>query len=365
METSTDILIIGGGIAGCIAAIALADTHKVTIIDKLNQPTDRIGESLAPAAQRILKALDLWQDLVTQSETIFINNLGMQSYWGSERVQIVDHLRNPDGFVKSLNRKAFETYLRQTAEKRGVHCLWNTKFYDAIYKDQAWEVTIQSNTIPSKQKQISAAFIIDASGRQSHFARHLGIKRHVEDKLIATWVTLPNTKTNTMSTISASESGWWYSAVIPNNKRVVAYHTDSDLVNKKDYKTKATFLKLAQSHPHISELVFNAKEDLVYQGIVAANSTKLKQVSGANWAAIGDAALSFDPLSSQGMFNAMANAMQLKDMINTYGFDEKLTAQYQQQIESIWQHYLKHKSLFYKAENRWKKAEFWKRRSVV
>lgn len=70
------------------------------------------------------------------------------------------------------------------------------------------------------------------SGRQSHFAKSLGIKRQVEDQLVACWVTLPNSRTNTMSTISASENGWWYSAVIPNDKRVVAFHTDADLVPK-------------------------------------------------------------------------------------------------------------------------------------
>jgi 2-polyprenyl-6-methoxyphenol hydroxylase-like FAD-dependent oxidoreductase len=106
----TDILIIGGGIAGCIAAISLVDSHRVILIDKLLEPKERIGESLAPTAQRILKQLNLLEGLEKgiAHEKIYQQNIGMQSYWGSNQVHIVDHLRNPDGFVKSLNRKAFE-----------------------------------------------------------------------------------------------------------------------------------------------------------------------------------------------------------------------------------------------------------------
>ena len=48
-------MIVGGGIAGCIAAISLIEFYEVTLIDKLAIPKEKIGESLAPAAQRILK----------------------------------------------------------------------------------------------------------------------------------------------------------------------------------------------------------------------------------------------------------------------------------------------------------------------
>jgi flavin-dependent dehydrogenase len=77
---------------------------------------------------------------------------------------------------------------------------------------------------------------------------------------------------------------------------------------------------------------------------------------------LGDAALSFDPLSSQGMFNAIASALQLtkllikQDFIHNTDTHKELQFQktYTQQIDNIWQHYLQHKKLFYSAEMRWK-----------
>ncbi|GAA3649868.1 NAD(P)/FAD-dependent oxidoreductase [Flavivirga jejuensis] len=373
MDQKTDILIIGGGIAGCIAAISLIDTYHVTLIDKLSEPKERIGESLAPAALRILKQLDLLDGMKNQLDPIYQTNFGMQSYWGSDQVHIVDHLRNPDGFVKNLNRKAFESYLRKSAEKRGVKCSWNTQLYKSTYLDSKWEVQVKSNDKNSENHSISASFVIDASGRQSHFARSLGVKRQIEDKLIACWITLPNNTENTMSTISASEHGWWYSSVVPNNKRIVAFHTDADLITKNEFKTTKSFLKLSKGNKEISELLKSNENTIEFQGTVAANSTKLEQVADQQWAALGDAAISFDPLSSQGMFHAMASALQLKELIIKFDFIadlnsqkmEKFKAAYTNQIEEIWKHYLKHKKIFYGVEMRWKEASFWRRRHDI
>lgn len=362
VKEKTELLIIGGGIAGCIAAISLIDRYQVTLVDKLLVPMERIGESLAPASQRILKELDLLEGLENQIGTLYRKSVGMHSYWGSDQVHLVDDLRNPDGFVKNLDRKAFETYLRKTAEARGVNCLWGSKLYRSIYEDTHWKVQLRTNDESLQTHTISADFVIDASGRQAHFAKSLGIKRLVEDKLVACWVTLPNTKTNTMSTISASENGWWYSSVVPGDKRVVAFHTDADLVAKNELKTTESFLKLAESNPAILELLQEQKDTITFQGTVAANSTKLEQVAGQQWVALGDAALSFDPLSSQGMFHAMASAMQLRALLLHHGFTDALQKNYTQQMEQIWYHYLKHKSIFYQAETRWKESAFWKRR---
>ncbi|WP_420553581.1 NAD(P)/FAD-dependent oxidoreductase [Tenacibaculum aiptasiae] len=374
INLETDILIIGGGIAGCIAAISLAHTHKVIIIDKNTAPSDRIGESLAPAAQRILKQLNLLEDLektTQQHNPVYIKNMGMQSFWGSNQVHIVDHLRNPDGFVQSLNRKSFESFLRDSAVKRGVKILSPLKLQTSKLENNYWYVTAKTTEkTTEKAYYIKSKFVIDATGRQSHFVRSLGVKRNTIDKLIACWATMPNYLQNTMSTISASENGWWYSAVVPNNKRVIAFQTDADLIDKNEIKKVDFFIELAKKNKAMESILKESKSTPSLHGTVAANSSKLTQVIGKQWAAIGDAAISFDPLSSQGMYNAMATAMQLTSLIIKYDlvhhFDiekEKIVQEkYNQQINTIWQYYLQHKKLFYSAEMRWKHSPFWKRR---
>ncbi len=378
MKTSqsnlVDIAIIGGGVAGCTAAIALATTYKVAIIDKLDEPIDRIGECLAPAARRILKRLNLLDELEKEIEIstkkIQQRNNGMQSYWGYDKVQIVDHLRNPDGFGWQLNRKEFEKFLRTHTEKRGANCFWGYKLFQCKYDDKHWTLTFTPTNKGSENIVIKSKFVIDASGRQSHFARKLGIERHVEDKLIACWATLTNEEVTTLSTISATELGWWYTAPLPNNKRIMALQTDSDLIERANLKSKDSFLKLAEDNVQMKNILIKNKQPIQFNGIVSANSTKLKQVVGQQWVALGDAAISFDPLSSQGMFNAMANAVQLSDLIQQHQVLTNLNfqknnpfkSQYTEQINHIWEHYLQHKRFFYGQELRWEEYDFWKRR---
>ena len=350
-----DVAIIGAGVAGCVAAIALSPTHNVVLIDKMAEPPERIGECLPPAARRIFHRLGL---LAEFNEQPHILSQGMQSYWGSEQVQVVDHIRNPDGFGWHLNRQAFELFLRESARQRGAECIWPTKFTSSHYEKDYWRLTTDISGC------IQAKFVIDAGGRQSPFARQQSIQRENVDKLIACWATIPDETQNRMGVIAATNIGWWYSAPLPNNIRVIALQTDSDLVDTKVKKDLATLIQQALSCPAMAKLFAGLNHSTetsgaVHHGVTAANSTRLTQVAGQHWAALGDAAISFDPLSSQGMFNAMASAMQLADLIRT---QKEVQDEYKRQIEQIWQHYLMHKSAFYRQETRWRNSPFWRRR---
>ncbi|WCT10322.1 NAD(P)/FAD-dependent oxidoreductase [Mucilaginibacter jinjuensis] len=371
-----DIAIIGGGVAGCTAAIALAKFYSVVLIDKLEEPPIRIGECLAPATRRILKQLDLLEGLERADKTIkeglHLKNIGTRSYWGSEDVHIVDHLRNPDGFGWHLDRHAFEIYLRETALQRGVNCLWPARLRNVDYKDDHWNLSaVMADGIDRQQiYNYTAKFVIDASGRQSHFARKMDIDRQHFDKLVAYWATIPNLEQNQMSTISAGELGWWYSAPLPHAKRVIAFQTDSDLLKGGSIRTVDEFIELAQSDREMAMILEKVGRQIEIHKTASANSTRLTKVAGKQWAALGDAAISFDPLSSQGMFNAMASSVQLTELITTLDLLNNMEpatmhefeSRYTKQIDQIWMHYLNHKSIFYRQERRWKDAPFWRRR---
>lgn len=172
-----------------------------------------------------------------------------------------------------------------------------------------------------------------------------------------------------MSTIVSVESGWWYSAVTPQDKRIISFHTDADLVPKKEFNTKTYFYEQAQRVAPIKTLI-SSENNLNFQGVVGANSTRLEEFCGDGWVAIGDAAISFDPLSSQGMFNALVNAVQLRDNllknnhIITLNKSVRLNfiSEYNSSISKVWAAYLAHKNLYYSVEKRWPNHAFWRRR---
>ena len=382
---TTDIAIIGAGVGGCIAAIALhqalGENCTITLIEKSDQAKTpqhethqtpvKAGENLPPAAERILKKLGLYRRFISANQQGHMAqaSMGMQSYWGNDQRQIVDNLSNPDGFGWQLNRSAFEKFLKECATEQGVKIHWSTTVCESIRHEEYWKCQLQTG---EDRINLNAKFIIDASGRRASFARQQGAKRQALDRQVAYWATIANNTENQLSTIVTCPYGWWYSAALPNQQRVVALHTFSDLVPKNLRKNVYDFLMLARAIPQIAPLISTSVN---YHGVTAANTCRMSQVAGSHWAAIGDAAVAFDPLSSQGMFNAMATAMQLSDLIkasdilNTESLPQRENQEksiehaYEKQIDSIWRHYLGHWQHYYQQEKRWLDQTYWRERN--
>lgn len=373
LHTETDVLVIGAGIAGCIAAISLSDRYRITLIDKLAGPVDRIGESLVPAARRILKKLNLLTDVQDTNADLWIESPGMQSHWGTDRMHLVDHLFNPDGSVLLLDRKGFEIFLREKAVERGVRGFWPVTYYSSLYDYDGWEVIVRSDENRPRGGRthcIKTRYVIDASGRQARFARSQKIPREHFDNLVTYWASMPDETKNRMSTISSEEKGWWYSAPVPHSNRVMAFQTDPDLIDRRAYSDESYFLSIAKENKEMNKLLEHSSGPVTFHGSVSSNSSRLSQMAGNQWVALGDAAMSFDPLSSQGMFHAMASAMQFCDLIRQSDCIshpdaqnmEQIKEEYTEQMDQIWQQYRLHHRMYYLSEQRWKDNPFWSRR---
>jgi flavin-dependent dehydrogenase len=87
----------------------------------------------------------------------------------------------------------------------------------------------------------------------------------------------------------------------------------------------------------------------------------LDSVTGRGWIACGDAAMAFDPLSSQGIFNALYTGMKAGGAVSSaIGGDNSLLAAYGSRLSQIRAAYLQHRSQIYSSERRWPDAPFWK-----
>lgn len=112
--------------------------------------------------------------------------------------------------------------------------------------------------------------------------------------------------------IEATESGWFYTSQLSHNRRVVAYHTDDRDTTSKTARKLDGFLELMHTRTtHISSIIRSGHYDVLnepgvaYPGCTAAGSSYLQPPCGPNWCAVGDAAMAFDPLSSQGIITAL------------------------------------------------------------
>jgi flavin-dependent dehydrogenase len=99
--------------------------------------------------------------------------------------------------------------------------------------------------------------------------------------------------------------------------------------------------------------------------ICAAPSFLLDKVAGKGWLAVGDAACAFDPISSQGIYKALADGVHAARVIVASLRGSAIeTGEYQISVAARFQHYLQNRNYFYGLERRWPTSRFWTRRQA-
>ena len=194
----------------------------------------------------------------------------------------------------------------------------------------------------------------------------LGARRRRHDKLVCVWLygSDQNTLRDSRSYVEAAEHGWWYTASLPEQRRVLAFHTDSDLPVARALRSPGSLLEVAMNVTGLAAQLksagFVADAEIAF---TAAHSATLEPVAGDRWCAAGDAAISFDPLSSQGLFNAMytglaaAEACDRRLSGDVAAFDEYIRG-----LRRIETAYFGHLDFWYGQETRWQESAFWHRR---
>jgi flavin-dependent dehydrogenase len=90
---------------------------------------------------------------------------------------------------------------------------------------------------------------------------------------------------------------------------------------------------------------------------VDASGAATEPPAGPGWLAIGDASLSFDPLSSQGLFHALYTGLRGAQAVLA-GTSDALGA-YAARIAAVRRRYREHRAIVYALEDRWPTAPFW------
>ncbi|MBL4661041.1 MAG: tryptophan 7-halogenase [Alcanivoracaceae bacterium] len=211
---------------------------------------------------------------------------------------------------------------------------------------------------------ITAKFMVDATGRSGKLLNQLSIKTKIYDRLAARCVVYHRHANNDQRTlIESTENGWWYSAEIPGNKHVIMYFSDTDLPEYKSIKSFQEFCKQLNKTTHIKNTVSNkleARDPIVYS--FCAQSTQAERVADDNWLAVGDAAIAYDPLSSQGIWQALLGAEMASNTIIKEFTNNLIDLDYVHWISSQAKEYWKLHKGFYAQEKRWVNNQFWQRR---
>jgi len=162
--------------------------------------------------------------------------------------------------------------------------------------------------------------------------------------------------------IEAVETGWWYSASLPDSRLVIAYMTDADLYARGGRHSAVKWLEQLSRTVHTwarAEGRLLVSQPLVFQ----AASSRLDRVHGDNWLAVGDAAIAFDPISGQGVYRALESGIRAGDAVKAFLEGEpREVVRYADRVGEIFNQFLLQRAKYYGQEERWTNCSFWQRR---
>ena len=359
MSARCEVVIAGGGPAGAAAAVVLARAGRsVVVVERSAYDQTRIGETLPPVAQKPLAQLGMWERFLMQEHAASPANL---SAWGSEDLNETHFIFNRHGNGWRLDRRRFDAMLASSAVKYGAHIHTGARISACRESSACWELEyVQNGTV----RDLKAEFMIDATGRASLLARKTGAKRVRLDRLvgIAGIFAAREDDQDFRTLVEAGRDGWWYYALLPGARAIAAYMTDADLAPKGRARLVAHWRHELGKTVHIRSRLAGLElcEPL---RLMPAATEVLNSLGASNWLAIGDSALSFDPLSSQGIYRALQSGLLAGENIQAF-WKSRRTASVELSVwaQKTFNVYWEKRRTYYQREGRWPDSTFWTRR---
>lgn len=360
-----DVVILGGGPAGTATALSLrqyAPSLSLAIIEQSTYNKVRIGETLAPIVQPLLEQLGVWDDFLTEEH---VPAYGSCSAWGSDQLLDNEFIYHATGRGWHLDRRRFDAMLAREAASRGVTSYSGSSFIGSEMTGHSrWRLKVRTEN--GSEIAIEAAFVVDATGRLAVFASQQHIRKVLLDQLLGVFVFFGfdsgSPMTDTYTLVEAWEEGWWYSALVPDEKIAVVCMSDIDIVKRRRLNSSAEWLELMNETRYTKARVRLAKP-LAAPSVHAAYSHRLERMTGDAWLAVGDAATTYDPLSSLGIFKGLRSGIMASYAIGDYftGSSSSLE-KYEAILAREFEEYLVTRADYYGQERRWENSSFWQRR---
>jgi flavin-dependent dehydrogenase len=376
-QAAYDVAIAGAGPAGAAAALALARTgRRVLLADALAQDGSalRIGEGLAPGAASLLRELGVLRRTVGDVHRPCVGTIAS---WGKGAAHAHDFFTSLAGDSLLLDRVRFDAMLRDAACEAGAQLLTDKRLrVDVVEAQSGADLHHATLWDPTGVEQpIRARWVIDATGRRASVARSLGAVRRRAESLVALWLQLEAARISNRDAdhdadadariwVEAVREGWWYSALLPSGQRLVALVCDASLPRAAGLLDTERLWQQLQQAPLLRDLcALHAYRPVARVRSTEAGSAALDRAAGERWLAVGDAAISFDPLSSKGIANALYSGLQAaKAIIAAQAGERDAPYRYAAHLGDIYAHYRAQQRSFYAMETRWPDAPFWRAR---
>ncbi|NRO95118.1 FAD-dependent oxidoreductase [Paraburkholderia sp. NMBU_R16] len=359
---TTDVAIVGGGPAGAAAALTLAryTAHRVTLIEASDYAGVRIGETVSAGIVPLLDYLGV-DSACLQPERLVAT--ASAAAWGTPELVVHDAIFSARGAGWHLNRAAFDAALAGAAAEGGATLLSGMRMRRAHFDDGVWHLLLDDGVLGARE--IVADQVIDATGRRARFARAAGAQRRVLDHLVGLVAYMDLSENDALgcsTLVEATDDGWWYSAPLPHARAAVAFMTDGDIVRQRELLRAPAFAALLRATQHTAARFAGLPLPGAPRAY-PAESQYLSICSGPGWVAAGDAAASFDPLSSLGIGHAIASGIHAARIADErMRGSDALARSYNADVARNFASFAAAQRSLYGLEQRFRERPFWARR---
>jgi len=360
------VVIVGGGVAGCATALALArrGIAGVAVVEMQRRATWRIGEAIPPAGNRILRGLGLWEDFLGQDH---LPSAGSCASWGNPELGYNDFLLDLQGKGWHLDRAAFDAMLSGAVEARGAELMRGHRLRAAERGRDGLHV-LSFERDDGVRVRIAADILVDATGIAAGAVRRLGVARNQIDCLAVVSAVFDLADADAVPSqtlLEACEDGWWYAAKLPNQRMIVALAVEPS--RRRRFGEIGIFRAALRATRHVARWLERGKAALADRFTLAtalAPSAILSRVVGDRWLAVGDAASACDPITAQGIVKALCDGEAAADTIAAHlaGAGDAPLLAYQEGVFARFRDYLRLRQHLYGRERRWPQAPFWQNR---
>ncbi len=319
-DIHVDVLIIGAGPSGCVAASHLHNQgKKIKVVEKNIFPRFVIGESLLPRCMDHFEEVGLLDVL---------KDFGFEKKYGA-RFLSGDIVCNFDFSKKhtkgwdwtwQVTRADFDNVLATELIRRGVDLSFSQEVVDVVFDDDGTSVTSIKDDNGALYK-VHAKHIIDSSGygrvlprllgldKASNIPEHSSIFAHVKD------VKRPEGVEGTLITFDVLDTDTWF-WVIPfsNGDTSIGFVGKTEFIESFKGDTSE---RLKAMLKHSSYYYERFKDlDFKFPPICIKNYSKsVKQLYGKGYALTGNSAEFLDPVFSSGVTFATESALMASKLI--------------------------------------------------
>jgi flavin-dependent dehydrogenase len=317
----------------------------------------KVGETLPPEIHNLLEPLDVWKRFLDDGH---MRSPGTVGFWGSEKPFDNDLIFNPYGSGWHVDRGRFDRMLAAAAMDAGSRLFLRAAVRSCEQSSEGeWRVQTR---IAGAPREVLCRALVVAAGRSGCGLSEIGPRTHVDRLVGIVGFFAGAGDGDTRTLVEACETGWWYCASLPQSRHVAAFMTDGDLIPTAIAQLENAWHEALRRSGHARARI-SGKVPIGALRVVAADTYRRARLVGNRYVLAGDAAFTYDPLSSQGIYKAIASGVAAAEAIAaSISGAQGSMLEYSRAADEAFVRYLRTRADHYRREARWPSSTFWRRR---